>query len=155
MSFCRHVLVGNRSLRGTWAQLTGWRWWRCHPPALHRWPWGCFLSQQHLSFVPGYSLYFLGASSLLFAIEAGFQDPTIDSLSERKWKCITVVWIFPSAQEMPPSCPDKQLLPLAYFWNMKIQYSTHLWSKHSAEKLEVQVQVPALNQTRYLNPSCV
>lgn len=113
---------------------------------------GFFLSQQHLPFVPGCSP---GASSLLFAVEAGCQYPAIDSFNERKRKCISVVWVFPSAQGMCASCPDKKLLPLVYFWNRKTQYSIDLWSKHSWEKLEFKVQVSALNHTRNLNPSLV
>lgn len=84
MSFCKALAWGNRSLRGTWAQLTGWRWSRCHPPVTpsplgHSWVFPLSTSP-----ICGwlFSLYIW--VHLLSAVEAGFQYPALQTLSVRE-----------------------------------------------------------------------
>lgn len=73
--FGRHVLRAKEMIRETGAQFAGWRWCRCHPRILHRWP--------HAPSVPSYALY-LGTSSLPLAVEAVFHGIVTDSLSVRE-----------------------------------------------------------------------
>lgn len=99
-------LGGNGWLRGTWAQLTGQRWCRCHTCTPHRQLLGhCWVS----SLLPTHP-----KCTRLFSI-SGCIFPTLCCwscfftsysyrLCERKGKCISVVWAFPSAEGMPVSC---------------------------------------------------